>query len=42
MAANGFQTSYANDRPPSSTGSGEPDLANDPASSGFFINDYKK
>ena len=42
MASNGFQTSYANERPPSSTGSGEADIASDPASSSFFMNDYKK
>lgn len=34
--------SYGNDKPPSSTGSGEVDIANDPASSGFFTNDFKK
>ncbi|GFR85255.1 AP-3 complex subunit beta, partial [Elysia marginata] len=43
MAGNGFQaSSYANDRPPSSTGSGEGDISADPASSGFFTTDYKK
>lgn len=45
MAANGgFQASsgYNNDRPPSSTGSGEPDLAQDPASSSFFNNEFKR
>ncbi|KAH3752044.1 hypothetical protein DPMN_186652 [Dreissena polymorpha] len=31
-----------NERPPSSTGSGEADTAVDPASSSFFNNDYKK
>ncbi|GFO30668.1 Ap-3 complex subunit beta [Plakobranchus ocellatus] len=43
MAGNGFQaSSYANDRPPSSTGSGEGDISTDPASSGFFTTDFKK
>ncbi|BFY98475.1 hypothetical protein BsWGS_01515 [Bradybaena similaris] len=43
MAGNGFQaSSYANDRPPSSTGSGEGDVNTDPASSGFFTTDFKK
>ena len=45
MAANGgFQASagYNNDRPPSSTGSGEPDVAQDPASSSFFNNEFKR
>ncbi|XP_052235649.1 AP-3 complex subunit beta-2-like [Dreissena polymorpha] len=44
MAANGgFQASSGyNERPPSSTGSGEADTAVDPASSSFFNNDYKK
>ncbi|CAG5115388.1 unnamed protein product [Candidula unifasciata] len=43
MAGNGFQaSSYANDRPPSSTGSGEADVNTDPASSGFFTTDFKK
>lgn len=43
MANNGFQGSYANERPPSSTGSGgDNDVASDPASSSFFVNDYKK
>ncbi|XP_013411486.1 AP-3 complex subunit beta-2 isoform X2 [Lingula anatina] len=44
MASNGgFQNSgYNNDRPPSSTGSGDADVATDPASSSFFMNDYKK
>ncbi len=45
MASNGFQVShasYANERPPSSTGSGDAEVANDPASSGFFTNDFKK
>uniref|UniRef100_A0A0B7B0H2 AP-3 complex subunit beta n=1 Tax=Arion vulgaris TaxID=1028688 RepID=A0A0B7B0H2_9EUPU len=43
MAGNGFQaSSYANDRPPSSTGSGEGDVSTDPASSGFFTSDFKK
>ena len=41
--SNGFQaSSYANDRPPSVTGGGDVDVATDPASSGFFLNDYKK
>ena len=41
----GFQASASagyNDKPPSSTGSGEADIASDPASSGIFSNDYKK
>ncbi|XP_064608318.1 AP-3 complex subunit beta-2-like isoform X2 [Liolophura sinensis] len=43
MSSNGFQNSgYSNERPPSSTGSGEADLATDPASSSFFANDFKK
>lgn len=44
MAGNGgFQASSGyNDRPPSSTGSGEADVGVDPASSSFFGNDYKK
>ena len=43
MASNGFQGSYANDRPPSSQGSAAGDAdGNDPASSGFFSNDYKR
>ena len=45
MAGNGgFQASsgYSNDRPPSSTGSGEADLAQDPASSSFFNNEFKR
>lgn len=43
MAGNGFQASYANDRPPSSTGSGDGgDVSTDPASSGFFTSDFKK
>lgn len=42
MSGNGFQASYANDRPPSSTGSGEGDVNTDPASSGFFTTDFKK
>lgn len=42
MAGNGMHMSYGNDKPPSSTGSGEVDIANDPASSGFFTNDFKK
>ncbi|KAK2144879.1 hypothetical protein LSH36_722g00029 [Paralvinella palmiformis] len=43
MANNGFQGSYANERPPSSTGSGgDNDVSSDPASSSFFVNDYKK
>jgi len=45
MATNGmgFQgSSYANETPVSSTGSGDADFASDPASSGFFSNDYKK
>ncbi|CAH1796712.1 unnamed protein product [Owenia fusiformis] len=42
MASNGFQNTSYNDRPPSSTGSGEADVASDPASGGFFLNDYKK
>ncbi|XP_029651134.1 AP-3 complex subunit beta-2 isoform X1 [Octopus sinensis] len=42
MAGNGLHMSYGNDKPPSSTGSGEADIANDPASSGFFTNDFKK
>lgn len=33
---------YANEKPPSSTGSGEGDLTADPASSGFFNTDFKK
>jgi len=42
-ASNGFQSSaYANDRPPSVTGGGDTDVATDPASSSFFLNDYKK
>jgi len=41
--SNGFQSSsYANDRPPSVTGGGDMDVATDPASSSFFLNDYKK
>ena len=41
--SNGFQSSsYANDRPPSVTGGGDIDVATDPASSSFFLNDYKK
>jgi len=41
--SNGFQSSsYANDRSPSVTGGGDIDVATDPASSGFFLNDYKK
>ncbi|XP_033749494.1 AP-3 complex subunit beta-2-like [Pecten maximus] len=44
MAANSsFQLSGGyNDKPPSSTGSGDADLASDPASSGFFSNDFKR
>ncbi|KAL5004173.1 hypothetical protein ScPMuIL_017629 [Solemya velum] len=45
MAGNGFQLSgsFATEvKPPSSTGSGEGDIASDPASSGFFTNDYKR
>ncbi|XP_052812976.1 AP-3 complex subunit beta-2-like [Mya arenaria] len=44
MAGNGgFQASSGyNDRPPSSTGSGEADLAVDPASSSFFNNEFKR
>ena len=45
MATNGmnFQgSSYANETPISSCGSGDADFASDPASSGFFSNDYKK
>ena len=44
MAGNGgFQASSGyNDRPPSSTGSGEADLAVDPASSTFFNNEFKR
>lgn len=33
---------YANEKPPSSTGSGEGDLTADPASSGFFNTDFKR
>lgn len=33
--------SYANEKTPS-TGSGEADIASDPASGGFFAADYKK
>ncbi|XP_060597112.1 AP-3 complex subunit beta-2-like [Ruditapes philippinarum] len=44
MAGNGgFQASGGyNDRPPSSTGSGEPDVGVDPASSSFFNNEFKR
>ncbi|XP_059154175.1 AP-3 complex subunit beta-2-like [Physella acuta] len=43
MSGNGFQASYANDRPPSSAGSGDGgDVSTDPASSGFFTSDSKK
>ncbi|KAK6188892.1 hypothetical protein SNE40_004974 [Patella caerulea] len=43
MAGNGFQTSYANDKPPSSTGSGEAaEMSTDPASSSFFTSDFKR
>ena len=44
MSGNGLQlsSSYANEKPPSSTGSGDADLANDPASSGFFTTDFKR
>jgi hypothetical protein len=42
MSGNGFQQSYANEKPPSSTGSGEADISTDPASSGFFTTDFKR
>ncbi|KAK3599723.1 hypothetical protein CHS0354_037195 [Potamilus streckersoni] len=45
MSGNGLHVGtggYANERPPSSTGSAEMDPATDPASSGFFSNDYKR
>ncbi|ESO88349.1 hypothetical protein LOTGIDRAFT_126173 [Lottia gigantea] len=42
MAGNGFQSSYANDKPPSSTGSGEAEMSTDPASSSFFTSDFKR
>ncbi|KAL3884495.1 hypothetical protein ACJMK2_024630 [Sinanodonta woodiana] len=45
MSGNGLQVGtggYASERPPSSTGSAETDPATDPASSGFFSNDYKR
>ncbi|KAK7116839.1 AP-3 complex subunit beta-2-like isoform X2 [Littorina saxatilis] len=42
MSGNGFQQSYANEKPPSSTGSAEADINTDPASSGFFTTDFKK
>ncbi|XP_067666923.1 AP-3 complex subunit beta-2-like isoform X2 [Haliotis asinina] len=44
MSGNGLQltTSYANEKPPSSTGSADADLATDPASSGFFTTDFKR
>ncbi|XP_041375514.1 AP-3 complex subunit beta-2-like [Gigantopelta aegis] len=44
LSGNGLQlsSSYANDKPPSSTGSGDAELANDPASSGFFTTDFKR
>jgi len=39
----GFQNSGGySEKPPSSTGSGEADLTSDPASSGFFSNDFKR
>ncbi|XP_076465075.1 AP-3 complex subunit beta-2-like isoform X2 [Babylonia areolata] len=42
MSGNGFQQSYANEKPPSSTGSAEADISTDPASSGFFTTDFKR
>ena len=42
MSGNGFQQSYANEKPPSSTGSAEAEINADPASSGFFTTDFKK
>lgn len=44
MTTNSLQLSggYANEKPPSSTGSGEGDFTSDPASSGFFSNDFKR
>lgn len=44
MATNSsFQLSGGyNDKPPSSTGSGDADLTSDPASSGFFSNEFKR
>jgi hypothetical protein len=43
-SSNGFQSSYANERPQSSAGGAdrEPEMSSDPASSSFFLNDYKK
>jgi hypothetical protein len=43
--SNGFQSSYANERPSNASAGGgerEADMASDPASSSFFLNDYKK
>ena len=45
MAMNGmgFQnSSYASETPAMSAGNSETDFVSDPASSGFFSNDYKK